>query len=135
MTRLNPGIPVEELCDKHLVAEYRELPRMVKFVAKTKTIRNVDFTLNTGHMKSCARYGAYLADRHAELIAEMRHRGFKPNMPAVRREAFRSEAGYFPSQAWLALAAAIVRPRIIDRIRTMKNPAWTNRERPTWIVQ
>lgn len=33
MTRVNV-IPVEELHDKHLIAEYREIPRIVNLVRK-----------------------------------------------------------------------------------------------------
>ena len=135
MTRLNIAISTIELCDQHLVAEYRELPRMVAFSHRTKDIPDQDFTLNTGHMRSCVRYGAYLADRHALLIEEMKVRGFNANLPPIYATSFPPDARRWPSQAWLALAVPIVRQRIAERIKTMRRqPTWTNRIRPAWTT-
>ncbi len=101
---------------------------MVAFSHSVKTVPDVDFTLNTGHMKSCVRYGVYLADRHQELITELRYRGFSPNFPPISYSAFSARCHYYPSQAWLTLASNIVRPRIASRLTTMKRaPAWTRR--------
>jgi hypothetical protein len=136
MTRINPGIPPSELADCHLIAEYRELPRMVAFSKKVKRIPELDFCLGTGHMKSVVRYGAYLVDRHRELIAEMRYRGFAVNMPELTISQFSDRALWYPTQTWLWLAAMTVRPRITARLATMKRPPkWTLRERPLWSLQ
>jgi hypothetical protein len=133
MTRINAGIPPPELCDQHLLAEYRELPRMVKFARTVKTVPDMDFCLNTGHMKSVVRYGAYLVGRHHQLIVEMRHRGFDPRMPPLQYTDFTSRFSWYPSQAWLALAVVEVQARIKSRLATMKRvPTWTNRVRPDW---
>ncbi|OPZ66001.1 MAG: Pyrimidine dimer DNA glycosylase [Firmicutes bacterium ADurb.Bin506] len=135
MTRINAGIPVEELCDQHLLAEYRELPRMVKFARTVKDVPDVDFCLNTGHMKSVVRYGAYLVGRHHQLIAEMRRRGFDPLMPPLQYKDFTSRFSHYPSQAWLALAVHVLRPRIVDRLSSMKRePTWTKSTRPDWTA-
>jgi hypothetical protein len=134
MTRINAGTLPQDLCDSHLIAEYRELPRMVKF-SQTAVPVDIDFCLNTGHMKSVVRYGGYLADRHAQLINEMRYRGFTPNHPAVSRDMFPDGSRYYPSQEWLDQAFRVVSSRINERLRTMKrSPTWTNRTRPTWTI-
>ena len=36
MTRINVGIPPEELTDKHLLAEHREIKRIPNCIAKGK---------------------------------------------------------------------------------------------------
>ena len=85
MTRIN-CIPVEELTDKHLVAEYRELPRLAKH-AKQKFLRNSDFVppetyrLGKGHMDFFVDKGKWLQTRHSQLVEEMNKRGFKVNFP------------------------------------------------------
>ncbi|UOF83024.1 endonuclease V [Caudoviricetes sp.] len=126
MTRINAGVPPATLCDQHLIAEYRELPRMVAF-AHTCTLEvamaHPTFTLGTGHMKSVVRFGAYLSFRHKWIVAEMRCRQFEPTMPAVTTEQFPAWAREFPSDEWLAAARIIVEQRIRDRIATMKKPA------------
>ncbi len=133
MTRINVGVPVEQLCDQHLVAEYRELPRMVGFACRSTIVLDMDFRLNAGHMKSCVRYGAYLAERHEKLVEEMRHRGFKPKLPPVKQDQFPSYCQRYPSVPWLASAEVLVRVRITNRLMTMKRqPTWSKQERPPW---
>lgn len=85
MTRIN-CIPPQDLTDKHLVAEYRELPRLAKHAA-AKYVRNPDFEppstyrLGKGHMDFFVDKGAWLASRHAQLVQEMTRRGFRVNFP------------------------------------------------------
>jgi deoxyribonuclease (pyrimidine dimer) len=54
MTRVN-CIPVRELCDKHLLSEYRELPRVFTWLEKVIEKNNrpripAHYVLGTGHM-------------------------------------------------------------------------------------
>jgi hypothetical protein len=85
MTRINV-IPPLELSDKHLVAEYRELPRLAKHAAQ-KFAKNPTFTppgsyrLGKGHMDFFVDKGLWLANRQVSLVAEMRSRGFTVNFP------------------------------------------------------
>jgi len=85
MTRIN-CIPAKELTDKHLVAEYRELPRLAKH-AKQKKDNNPSFVapdtyrLGKGHMDFFVDKGLWLELRHKELVNEMISRGFKVNYP------------------------------------------------------
>lgn len=134
MTRINAGIHVEDLCDQHLLSEYRELPRMVAFTWRIgDNVPDRDFTLNTGHMWSCARYGAYLAIRHQGIVTELRYRGFRPCFIALTPTDFPAYAQRYPSQAWLDMAMRIARVRIIERLRRMKRvPMWSKRTRPLW---
>lgn len=75
MTRVNV-IPVSELADQWLLAEYRELPRCLK---QDIDVRNAPswYVLGKGHMKWARKFGLYTNNRMDELISEMKFRGFK----------------------------------------------------------
>ncbi len=81
MTRIN-CVPVEELSGPHLVAEYRELPRVFNLARKAfarQAIRPTQtYTLGQGHLLFFYTRLGYLAQRHAQLVQEMLRRGYKP---------------------------------------------------------
>lgn len=77
MTRINV-IPVQYLADQHLIAEYRELPRVLK--------QNIDlsdapdnYCLGKGHMKWGRKHALYCLKRYKEICNEMIYRGFTVN--------------------------------------------------------
>ena len=86
MTRINI-IPVSELADQHLIAEYREItmvPAALKRTLRSKVGLRKEkiskrYTLNTGHVYFFYDKGLYLNNRYQEIIAEMKLRGFKPD--------------------------------------------------------
>lgn len=86
MTRVN-AIPVEDLPDQHLIAEYRELPMVQASLRRTlESKKGLDrsrisnkYTLNTGHVYFFYDKGKHLRDRYRAVVKEMRKRGFKPD--------------------------------------------------------
>lgn len=135
MTRINAGILPTELCDQHLVAEYRELPRM-RAMAIDRLSRFLgpgprpDLpTLGAGHMAYFLPFGWWLRDRWLALCAEMRHRRFTVNLEW--RDYPEALAGWMPERH-----EELARPLLIDRIalrlRGMPRAAWTARSRPEW---
>ena len=143
MTRINL-VPVEELYDQHLFAEYREIKMVPKSLARSLkaaekhpdvarrfltpigvVLEKVPkmFTLNTGHVSFFYDKGAYLRERYAELCAELDHRNvnydktskFDPDGVMLHHSFDR---GYVPTPE----ALAIVRARIAEKI-AMK-PDW-----------
>ena len=80
MTRIN-CIPPEELTDKHLVAEYRELPRIFN-LARTGDDIPDSYRLGAGHVKFFYNKLSYCINRLDSLCIEMRRRGFKCNFDA-----------------------------------------------------
>jgi len=86
MTRINV-IPVRELHDQHLVAEYREItmvPAALRRTLKSKSGYresrvSKEFTLNAGHVYFFYNKGYYLSNRYDELVAEMIARGMNPD--------------------------------------------------------
>ena len=86
MTRINI-IPVQELFDQHLIAEYREItmvPAALNRTINSKSGLNLSkinntFTLNKGHVYFFYNKGKYLHKRYKEIVKEMKARGFQPN--------------------------------------------------------
>ena len=86
MTRIN-CVPPEELCAKHLVAEYRELPRVFGLVLKSQEKgfgpSDIDmptnYVLGKGHVKFFYDKLTYLSLRFRSLCREMEQRGFVVN--------------------------------------------------------
>lgn len=83
MTRIN-CVPPNELTNKHLVAEYRELPR-VRHAYPRKTAPTIPATyrMGKGHVTFFYNKGQWLVKRHDALIHEMRNRNFTVNMPPL----------------------------------------------------
>lgn len=79
MTRINVGISPKDLCDKHLMAEHREIKRIPNCTAKGKIKLEgipAKFTLGTGHVKFFYNKQKYLLNRYLELHEECLSRGF-----------------------------------------------------------
>lgn len=85
MTRLNI-VPVETPTQQHLVAAYRELPRVFGLVEraiqrgeKPNDKRNpTEYTLGKGHVRMFYNKLGFLADYQKQLVAEMLKRNYKP---------------------------------------------------------
>ena len=86
MTRINCIAP-SELSREHLIAEYRELPRIFGLVRAAiargevpEDARNpARYTLGPGHVRFFYRRLGYLVKRQAAIIGEMRARGYRPS--------------------------------------------------------
>ena len=123
MTRINVGIFPEELCDKHLVAEYRELPRLWNFHPKSSPPDH--FVLGKGHMLWCVQFPGMLYDRFVGLVNEMRFRGFTVNYPSPPEWA---RNGKRPNQLEIDKARVIVMDRLKERMINMKSIRYTKRK-------
>lgn len=79
MTRINL-IPTNELTDKHLISEYREMLRVRHlYPRKTKPTILKQYVLGKGHVLFFADKGLWLLERHKQLRDEMRRRNFVVN--------------------------------------------------------
>ncbi len=83
MTRINTVHP-EHLTNEWLLAEWRELPRIVNEMEKhpkrfNKSKIPKGYTLNKGHVLFFRDKLLFLAKRHRELKRELRNRGIKHN--------------------------------------------------------
>jgi deoxyribonuclease (pyrimidine dimer) len=79
MTRINASIRPIELTNSHLIAEIRELPRILNTVksGKAKIENKTDvFKLGTNHTTFFYGRLKYLVNRHKDLVNEAKIRGF-----------------------------------------------------------
>lgn len=120
MTRIN-CIPPAELHDKHLVAEYRELPRVFK-LAYAAYARGEDpsthphaYTLGKGHVKFFYTRLGWLRWRFQDIVAEMRARGWQPAYPDVPSAADRLPVSWWGFWEPSDRALAVNRQRIAER--------------------
>lgn len=77
MTRIN-CIPPSDLVDAHLLAEYRELPRVFKLARKLASPPHT-YRLGKGHLKFFYNKGQFLWERWLSIRLEMYERGFSPS--------------------------------------------------------
>lgn len=124
MTRINV-IPVTELTDQHLMAEYRELP-MVMTSARRSSPSNFKpsdkYTLNKGHIMFFYNKKNYLLNRWSELITELNNRGYKIDPSA--RNVLWNELDKFLQVDWYPDEDA--RCTNLERIkaRIAQRPGW-----------
>lgn len=125
MTRINVGVDPSELCDQHLAAEYRELPRAFRGCKATPPAH---FKLGAGHVAWCAQYPGMLADRFLAIVAECERRGRHVTYPRPPEWAL---SGARPPSHEVTLARPLVLERIAERLRDMNQrgnvPRWTRR--------
>ena len=81
MTRINV-VPPYSLADQHLLAEYRELPRMRSYIDKLNENGGVRleklltaYVLGKGHMLFFAPMKDWIERRYSLLVSELEHRG------------------------------------------------------------
>lgn len=122
MTRINSGVNPEELHQRHLIAEYREItmvPAALKRALRTKTIDSVlksiprKFSLNKGHVSFFYDKQLYLVHRFNRLIDEMKKRGY--NYDQYRDVAFMENIPTIFYGDWKETEEA--RNEVIERIR------------------
>ncbi len=135
MTRINL-VPVEELSDQHLIAEYRELPRVIK--------QNIDisnapdrYCLGKGHIKWAKKHTIFILYRYGEICDEMKYRGFKFNYKwsdlayyAMQHCSYEIHNMYSVNNEDIKLS----RDRIIEKIQQKPTRyRWTNRPKPDYV--
>ena len=135
MTRINV-VPVEELSDQWLLAEYHELPRCIK--QKTNTYdAPKNYCLGKGHMKWGKHHTRYLLLRYKTIVQELLYRGFNLSFTyenlkryVVYNTNFCDNNFYIPSNEDVCLN----RHRLIERYFSKKDfYKWTKREKPDWL--
>ena len=129
MTRINI-LPVRDLYDQHLIAEYREITMVPAALGRSLKSKNgVDksrisskYTLGEGHVYFFYDKGKYLDIRYSQIISEMKRRGFNcdPNR-SFPREIFIENKLY---NHWSPTLEdyKIIEQRIQDKIN--QKPNW-----------
>lgn len=129
MTRVNV-VPVEELSDQWLIAEYRELPRCLKKEMDVCNIPN-KYILGTGHMKWAHKFGLYTNSRMKELVNEMKFRGFCTTYSSNLNKYIRPHMkNYTPTQEDIQLNRERLKERYNQNHKIYK---WTKRIKPDYL--
>ncbi len=129
MTRINI-IPVSELYDQHLIAEYREITMIPASLNKTlkskaglnKSKISKQYTNSKFHVYFFYNKGKYLDKRYKEIIKEMKARGFKPDSKRkFPKEIFINNNLY---NDWIPTIEdyKIIRKRILSKLA--QKPNW-----------
>lgn len=103
MTRINVVHPAT-LTDKHLLAEYRELPRIFQLAYNASQSKKpwshkqpADYKLGTSHVLFFYDKLTFLANRQKQIVAECLHRGFKIQFTDCLFEQWRDK---IPTYMW-----------------------------------
>jgi deoxyribonuclease (pyrimidine dimer) len=127
MTRINT-IPPQELCDKHLMAEIREITRIPNTVKSGKArIEGIPetFRLGSGHVKFFYDKIFYLQKRYKQLYDECQYRGFnvQDNSGSFKGIPIELMNDWTPTPDSIKL----IRERLEEKFKVMKNIKYTNR--------
>jgi len=134
MTRINI-IPVSELHDQHLIAEYRELTMVPAALNRTLNSKvgllkekiSKRFTLNSGHVYFFYDKGLYLDKRYTEIVNEMKLRGFNPDSTRVFPIQIFKDNNLYNDWTPMIEEQKLIRQRIQERINS--KPDWYRKTR------
>jgi deoxyribonuclease (pyrimidine dimer) len=122
MTRINV-VPVEELHNKHLLGEYKEITRVYALVRKAqesgrmKSLSSpVEYTMGKGHVLFFYRKLGYISKRYQQLTQEMLKRGYKPSPISLISLEGGIDRRYFSDYLPTEKALDINRQRIRERL-------------------
>lgn len=134
MTRINAGILPLELCNKHLLAEHREIKRIPNIIKSGKAdLLNIpkEFTLGKGHVKFFYNKLLYLKKRYIEIYNELQHRGFNVTY-------FGDSFKDLPVELyndWLVSSEMKARPIVAQRINEkLKSMKISDKERERYMI-
>jgi deoxyribonuclease (pyrimidine dimer) len=127
MTRIN-CVPVQELCNQHLFAEWREMPRINKYMQKSFNagfnIDNIppEYLLGSGHVKFFYNKLEYINNRYNELTTELLERGYNIEVRPLELHYYDQPYNndWQPSEADMELNRARIQERM------PKDARWSN---------
>ena len=124
MTRINANIKPGDLCDEHLLAEYREIIRIPNVVRKNITYNlnrklPTEFKLGNGHVLYFYDKIKFLHNRFNNLKQELNFRGYETTIDDSM--FLYDDLKPFYNDADLTGGNAIICERIIERVQGMKH--------------
>ena len=135
MTRINV-IDVIFLSDQWLLAEYRELPIVIK-----QKISVLDapkqYCLGKAHMKWAKYHSRWLMRRYLEITWELQNRGFKINFPFYKLFEVWEGKNNRDNDRWYDIKEEYIKinqQRLIEKYKLKPNfYKWTKREIPDFL--
>lgn len=136
MTRINV-IDVKYLSDQWLLAEYRELPRVILQEHIYIGDAPEKYCLGKGHVKWAVLHANYCLYRYYKICEEMKYRGFKVNYPYEDLDKYADDnqirlysKNYSPTDDDIK----INQQRLIEKYNLKPNfYKWTKREIPDFL--
>lgn len=124
MTRINI-VPPQQLCDQHLLAEYRELPRVFK-LSKNNPKAHIPKTyrLGPGHVTFFYDKLKWLRTRHASIVEELSRREFNVKLTeqlSMLEDALEND--WMPSEE----DTKVNKMRILERLKNMRHIKYKKR--------
>lgn len=129
MTRINL-VPVQELCNQHLLAEHREIKRIPNAILSGKAVLDgnygYNYKLGKGHVKFFYNKLTWLYARYCEIYDECIKRGLNVHQYHYSFTRATLHTMYIQDM-WHPTPdeIAISRERINARLLTMKVKTWT----------
>lgn len=122
MTRINV-VEASELENMHLMAEYRELPRVFKLATQFKSSNKkedfpLEYTLGKGHVKFFYNKLLWLFNRQKSLIEELIKRGYRISFTTPEELIKDVPKEYLNDYVVTDSALKINRERISERIKS-----------------
>lgn len=132
MTRINV-VSVKELSDQWLIAEYHELPRVIK---QNINVDNAPsrYKLGAGHVKWARKHIIWVMERYRALCKEMEFRGFKVNHSYEDLYKLSVKLPYKLKNYYYVTKEDIIlnRDRLIDKYNS--HYTWTKRHKPLYFI-
>lgn len=134
MTRINVISP-KELSDQWLLAEYRELPRIILQQRIYIGDAPEKYCLGKGHVKWAVLHANYCLWRYYNICEEMKFRGFTVNYPYEDLDKCADDIRlytkmYIPDENDMQ----INKQRLIEKYKLKPTwYKWTNRKKPEWL--
>ena len=124
MTRINV-VPPATLSRQHLIAEYRELPRVFSLARKRYKAGQYYggpdlYTLGTGHVLFFTTRLLFCLIRYQQLVDEMRLRGYNAKPVPLADLAHGISTNYFGNYKPTTAAIKINRQRIKERLNASR---------------
>jgi hypothetical protein len=135
MTRINV-VPVWELSDQHLLAEYHELPRVIKQKINISDAPD-KYCLGTGHMKWARKHARWTIRRFYELCSEMKFRGFYVAYDPVHLAEYDLEL--YKNSKYYSVRGVdynLNRNRLVEKYQLKPSYyTWTTRSKPFYMKE
>lgn len=132
MTRINVISP-EELSDQWFIAEYHELPRVIKGEFNLKDAPDI-YCLGKGHVKWAKKHSFWVLARYFKICDEMEHRGFTVDYKPKDLIKLWNKKGFWYNTTLTDMYINV--ERLIEKYKLKPNYyKWTNREKPQWLLE
>lgn len=121
MSRINVGIPPQNLIDQHLLAEHREIKRVTNFYSKRLEKSKFDdiparFSLGKGHVTFFLDKGLYTFERYCMLHQECKNRGFDVKYYGDNWNEYKENRQHFNDYDVKGFDVELIKERIKKRI-------------------